>query len=161
MKTTFSKSFFIIVTLIFAFHLGYAQFGAPKYEKIIIDKASVEFNCDKSQVKILNSSKYTGGGLFVVEAAGKKVYYECMGTVCQSRCNYTDKPSDFKGDGETNGNYHKLVMDRAAVEFDCKSADIKQVKHTDSRGQGYYVLSVCGKEVEYECAGSVCNLKCK
>jgi len=131
-----------------------------KFDQTIIKRASVEYNCPAEKITIINNTTYPGGGLFVVKVCDSTVYYECMGTVCQPRCPYQQKAATETG-SETDGKYHDIVIKRAEVEFGCSASEIKQIKHADDRGQGYYVLSVCGKQVEYQCMGTVCNLKCK
>lgn len=135
--------------------------GQTKLEKTAITKAAFDLNCAKENVKVLRSANYSGGALVVMMACEKVAYYECMGTVCQARCVYTPKPSDYTGPGESDGKFHKLVVDRAMVEFEASLEEVKQVKHLDGKGQGTYVLAVKGNEVTYECFGSICNLKCQ
>lgn len=103
---------------------------------------------------------YTGGGVYVLDACGQKAFYECMGTVCQKACSASPKPSEYAGAGETYGSFHSLAVKRAAAEFGCDAENTKQVRHADSVGGGFYVMSVCGQEVRYNCAGTVCNLAC-
>lgn len=132
-----------------------------KFEKTSIARASVELNCQKENVKVLRSAAYSGGALVVLNACDKIAYYECMGTVCQPRCVYVPKPVEFAGAGESDGKFHKLVIDRAMVEFEAAAEEIKQMRHFDGKGQGSYFLFIKGNEVNYECYGSVCNLKCQ
>lgn len=122
--------------------------------------ASVQMDCPAEQLKAIRSAQYTGGSMYVLEGCGARVTYECMGTVCQKACSYEAKPSSYTGAGETGGSFSALVGQRAAAEFDCPAESIRQVRHADTMGGGTYVLSVCEKEVTYNCMGSVCNLAC-
>lgn len=128
------------------------------FDSVVRGNASVEYGCAKESIKILRQTEYMGGGAFAIDACGNKATYECMGTVCQKACSYTPQPSGFSGTPETDGAFHSVVMKRAGVDFEC--TDIKQMSHSDSRGQGVYMLDVCGNKAKYQCAGSVCNLAC-
>lgn len=128
------------------------------FAEVVKGNASVELACSKDQIKIVREAQYSGGGVFAIDACGAKATYECMGTVCTKACSYTPVKSDYSGEGETKGSYHKTVMRRAAVEFEC--TDIKQISHSDSRGQGIYMIDACGNKAKYQCMGSVCNLSC-
>ena len=125
-----------------------------------IDRAAVELNCARDQIRVVRSATYTGGGVYVLDACGQQASYECMGTVCQKACSASPKPSEYTGAGETDGSFHSLAVKRAAAEFGCAAENTKQVRHADSVGGGFYVMSVCGQEVRYNCAGTVCNLAC-
>jgi len=153
MKTL--TAFLLVVAAMWQAH------AQTKLEKTAMKKAAFDLSCPAENVKVARSSNYPGGALVVITACDKIGYYECMGTVCQTRCVYTPKSTDFTGAGESDGKFHKLVMDRAGVEFEAAADDVKQVKHLDGKGQGTYVLAVKGNEVTYECYGSVCNLKCQ
>src|SRR5690606_16016698 len=159
-NTLLCNLFMIIIGLLISVD-AYSQFGKPNFEKTSIDRASVEFDCAKDKISVVRTAKYAGGGLIVLNACEQIVYYECMGTVCQQRCNYSEKASDYSGTGETEGKFHKQVLERASVEFEVPQTDIKQIKHYDGKGQGSYYLLIKGNEVVYECAGTVCNLKCE
>lgn len=153
MKSTFVTTVIMCITV--------ACVAQTKFEKTSMSRASVELNCPKENVKVLRSAAYSGGALVVLNACDKVAYYECMGTVCQPRCVYTPKPVEFTGASETEGKFMKLVMERASVEFEVAVADIKQMRHFDGKGQGSYFLYINGNEVNYECYGTVCNLKCQ
>lgn len=163
MKTLKPLPIIILCLGLFTSATLHAQFGfsKPNYEKTSMERAAVEYNCAKDKIKVVRAAKYLGGGLIVLSVCDSLVYYECMGTVCQQRCHYIPKQSDYAGAGETGGNYHKQVIERAAIEFECPADEIKQIKHYDGSGQGSYYLLIKGKEVIYECMGSVCNLKCQ
>ena len=152
------KAIIVLCIGMFAITSGIAQ---SKFEKTSMSRASVELNCPKENIRVLRTAAYTGGALVVLNACDKIAYYECMGTVCQPRCVYTPKAVDFAGVGETDGKFSKLVKERAMVEFEATSEEIKQLRHFDGKGQGSYFLYIKGNEVNYECYGSVCNLKCQ
>lgn len=160
-RTTIITSIQLILIGLFFNTSIYAQFGKPNYEKTSMERASVEFDCSKDKINVVRTAKYMGGGLIVLSVCDSIVYYECMGTVCQQRCKHTEKASDYSGEGETKGKFRKLVFERASVEFEVPETEIKQIKHFDGKGQGSYYLYVKGNEVVYECAGTVCNLKCE
>ena len=132
-----------------------------KFEKTSIEKAAIDFDCQKDKITVIRSVFYTGGGLVVLNVCDSTAFYECMGTVCMQRCKYVPKPIEFTGEGETKGKFHKQVFERASVEFDVAQSEIKQIKHFDGKGQGTYYLYINGNEVVYECMGTVCNLKCQ
>lgn len=162
-KIKIMKKIKIVLTILIVVFLSGAINAQKlsKFEKISIDKAAFDFNCAKEKITVIRKVFYTGGGLIVLNVCDSTVFYECVGTICNQRCNYTPKPTEFNGEGETDGKFHKQVIERATVEFDVAQTDIKQIKHLDGRGQGTYHLFINGNEVIYECMGTVCNLKCQ
>lgn len=74
-------SFYIIATVILVScgSVSRTMFGAT--ETTLIKTVSIEQNCDKEKVKIIDKVKGLHGATYSIDACGKRVVYKQIGTV--------------------------------------------------------------------------------